>query len=128
MALGEARPAKNQMFRTDANHNPTAFTTDVAAQGGLILGKDYEAGEPFPAPSTLRTALLMGDPVQLTIRVIDKIGFRTKSDFPRWTYIDMPNFIWAELSPTQKRDVIGYMYRHEGGVTMKPLFPNWAAD
>ena len=116
------------MYRTDANNNPAAITTDVAAQGGLILGKDYEAGEPFPPPSTLRTAMLIGDPVQLTIRVIDKIGYQTKTGFPRWTYINLPKFVWDSLSPTQKRDVIGYHYRHEGGVTMRPLFPNWAAD
>ena len=116
------------MFRTDANHNPTAFTTDVATQGGLILGKDYEAGEAFPAPSTLRTAMLMGDPVQLTIRVIDRIGFRTKEDRPRWAYINMPSFVWDALEPAEKRDLIGWMYKQEGGVTMRPLFPNWAAD
>ena len=29
------------MFRTDECNNPTALTTDIAKQGGLMLGKDY---------------------------------------------------------------------------------------
>jgi hypothetical protein len=122
------------MFRTDANKNPTAFTTDIAAQGGLILGVDYERGEPFPASepnvggAVLYTALLMGDPVQLTIRVIDKIGFQTATGSMRWVYANMPMFIWNALEPAQKRDVIGWMYKHEGGTAMRSLFPNWAAD
>jgi hypothetical protein len=125
------------VFRTDANHNPTAFTTDVAAQGGLILGKDYERGEAFEdlpyqpgsaQGTTYYTALLMGDPVQLTIRVIDAIGFQTKVGLARWAYINMPRFVWCALEPTQKRDVIGYMYRMEGGTAMRNLFPNWSED
>jgi hypothetical protein len=111
-------------MRTDDNKNPTAFTTDVAAQGGLILGVDYERGTVFPTTS-FYTALLMGDPIQLTIRVIDAIGYQTKTGQPRWTYINLPKFIWDSLSPTQKRDVIGYHYQHEGGTAMRNLFPNY---
>ena len=36
-------------FRTDRNNNPTAFTTSVAAEAGLILGTDYAVGDPFEA-------------------------------------------------------------------------------
>ena len=112
-------------MRTDSNRNPTAFTTDVAAQAGLKLGTDYQQGEAFPAPSTLHTALLLGDPVQLTIRVIDAIGFDTRAGQARWPYINMPKFTWDLLTPAQKRDVIGWMYQKESGVTMRPLFPNY---
>ena len=114
-------------MRTDANRNPTAFDTAVAAEAGLKLGVDYQQGESFPAPSTLHTALLLGDPVQLTIRVIDAVGFYiTKSGEPRWTYMgEFPKFVWDSLPPASKRDVIGFMYQREGGVTMRPLFPHY---
>lgn len=112
-------------MRTDRNNNPAAFTTDIAKQAGLVLGTDYEAGDPFPAPSTLVTAKLIGDPVSITIRVIDKIGYFTKAGQPRWIYIALPRFIWAGLSAEQKRDIVGYHYFHEGGIAMRSLFPNY---
>ena len=114
-------------MRTDDNNNPTAMTTQVAAQGGLKPGLEFTDGTDFPRPSNLVTAKLIGDPVQLTIRVIDAVGYQTRSGEPRWSYIDLPKFVWDSLSPTQKRDVIGYHYRHEGGTTMRHLFPNWSA-
>jgi len=115
-----------EMYRTDENNNPTAFTTDVAAEAGLTLGKDYEQGDSFQAGNlTLYTAKLLGDPVQLTIRVISKISFCTPMGQMRWSYIAMPFLIWNELSPSQQRDVIGWMYQREGGITMRNLFPNY---
>jgi hypothetical protein len=114
-------------MRTDANNNPAAFTVDIARQAGLIYGTDWESGTPFPAPSELVTAKLLGDPIQLTIRVIDLIGYQTHAGLPRWTYINMPRFVWESLTPAQKRDVIGYHYQHEGGVAMRSLFPNYGA-
>jgi len=112
-------------MRTDANRNPAAFTTDIAKQAGLVLGMDYEAGDPFPAPSNLVTAKLIGDPIAITIRVIDAIGYRTKAGAPRWTYICLPKFVWKSLSYDQKRDVIGYHYMNEAGTEMRHLFPNY---
>ena len=111
-------------MRTDDNRNPAAFTVDIAKQAGLVLGVDYEVGTPFPDGSPLHTAKLLGDPVQLTIRVIDAIGYTTAAGAARWSYINMPRFVWNALTPPQKRDVVGYHYQHEGGVEMKPLFPN----
>jgi hypothetical protein len=114
------------MFRTDANSNPAAFTTDVAAEAWLTLGKDYDQGQSFQAGTlTLYTAKLLGDPVAVTIRVIDAIGFKTSTEQLRWTYIAIPHFIWLALSAPQKRDVIGYMYQFEGGTAMRGLFPNY---
>jgi hypothetical protein len=113
--------------RTDDNNNPAAITTDVARQAGLAKGLDYTDGTPFPAPSTLVTAKLLGDPVVLTIRVIDEIGYFTHLGAPRWTYIAIPKFVWDSLDADQKRDVVGYMYSREGGVDMRPLFPNYGA-
>lgn len=125
-------------FRTDTHNNPTAFTTDVAAEAKLKLGVDYTVGDGFTAKFsdkvragnfdiTLHTARLIGDPIALTIRVIDALSFQTTHGTPisRWGYITMPAFLWHELSPVQKRDVIGWMYQREGGTTMKHLFPNY---
>lgn len=112
-------------MRTDDNNNPAAFTTDIARQAGLLLHVEYEAGTPFPMPSNLITAKLLGDPVALTIRVIDTIGYQTHAGAPRWTYINMPKFVWDALTQDQKRDVVGYHYQHEGGTLMKHLFPNY---
>jgi hypothetical protein len=110
-------------FRTDRNNNPAAFTVDIAAQGGLTLGIDYEQGDPFfVGGKQFFTARLLGDPVALTIRVIDKIGFYTHTLAPRWAYIGIPAFIWAKLSGLDKRAVIDFMYEQEGGEAMKLLF------
>ena len=109
-------------FRTDRNNNPAAFTVDIAKQAGLIEGTDYVAGDPFPAPSTLVTAKLLGDPVQLTIRVIDAIGYYTKWGQARWEYIAMPKFVWDSLDAPTKKRVIAFHYAHEGGVSLAPLF------
>lgn len=112
-------------MRTDRNNNPAAFTTAIAAQAGLVKGTDYTDGDAFPAPSTLVTAKLLGDPVALTIRVIDQIGYYTQHGDPRWTYIAVPKFLWDELSPDQKRDIIGFHYLNEGGTAMRSLFPHY---
>lgn len=113
-------------FRTDRNNNPTAFTTSVAAEAGLILGADYAVGDPFETGGrTYFTARLLGDPVALTIRVINAIGFRTAANVQRWSYISIPKFIWQRVNIGEQRDIIGAMYRAEAGVTMRPLFPNY---
>jgi hypothetical protein len=115
-------------MRTDDNNNPTAFTVDIAKEAGLVLGTDYVSGEPFPAPSTLVTAKLLGDPVAVTIKVLDAIGFYTQTGAQRWIYISIPKFIWKFLNENQQRDVIGFMYQREGGITMRHLFPNYGAQ
>ena len=113
-------------FRTDRNNNPTAFTTSVAAEAGLILGTDYAVGDPFETGGrTYFTARLLGDPVALTIRVINAIGFRTAANVQRWAYISIPKYIWQRVNIGEQRDIIGAMYRAEAGVTMRPLFPNY---
>jgi hypothetical protein len=120
-------------FRTDRNNNPTAITTDIAHQGGLIQNTDYVQGDPFTvnnprdpsSPLTYYTAKLLGDPVALTIKVINNIDFYTRAGVQRWIYIGMPTFVWEALTPEQQRDVIGWMYGKEGGTSMRPLFPNY---
>ena len=115
-------------FRTDKHKNPTSFTTDIAKQAGLQLGVDYVQGDPFTVPGphgtvqTYYTAKLVGDPINITIRVIDKIGFYNHAGSIRWIYIGLPYGLWLVLTAMQKTAVIGFMYEHEGGTEMKDLF------
>lgn len=125
-------------MRTDDHNNPTAFTTDVAKLGGLVLGTDYEVGAPFTVRGsgglgspgdrvdTFYTAKLLGDPIALTIQLINKIGFYTQHGSPRWSYKDgtigIPRALWNALTHTQMVLVIGVLYSHEGGTAMKGLF------
>lgn len=101
------------------------MTVDLAHQGGLVEGKDYTVGDPFGPNDIYHTARLIGDPVQLTIRVIDAVGYYTKGGSKRWDYIAIPKFIWSALEAPAKRDIIGFHYAHEGGITMRKLFPNF---
>jgi len=114
-------------MRTDANNNPTAFTTDLARLAGLQFQIDYEFGSTFPPPSSLITARILGDPIDVTIRLIDVVGYYTQAGLQRWTYIAIPHFIWNGLTRDEKRDVIGFHYQHEGGSAMKDLFPNFGS-
>jgi hypothetical protein len=113
-------------FRTDLNNNPTAMIFALAAEGGLALNTEYVEGTPFESGGvTYYTAKLIGDPIQLTIRVITSVGYYTPTGQQRWSYIGMPRFIWDALTPAQQRDVIGYQYQYEGGTAMRNLFPNY---
>jgi hypothetical protein len=119
---GADAPAKG--LRTDRHNNPTAFTIDVAAQAGLVLGIDYKQGDPFQDAGgrTLYTAKLLKDPVQTTIDVIDNIGFYTASGKPRWSYIDIiPEAKnWNNLTNAQKTTVIDRMYEIENKTASGP--------
>lgn len=116
-------------MRTDSHNNPTAFTTDVAREAGLAEGTDYTRGDPFKAGNaTLYTARLVGDPIAITIRVIDKLSFftqHTNNPVSRWGYIAFPHFVWLALTLPEKRDIIGWMYQREGGTEMRGLFPHY---
>ena len=110
-------------YRTDENNNPTAMTTDVASEGGLVLGVDYAQGTSFLAGiHLLHTAKFLGNPIPTTIRVLDKVGFYTVHGLMRWNYIGIPLNIWSDLTQAQKVSVIGFMYQHEGGTAMTSLF------
>ena len=113
-------------MRTDDNRNPAAFTVNIAEEARLIVGTDYEVGTPFTADGrTYYTAKLLGDPIELTIEVIDEVGYYTKSGGTRWSYIALPKFVWDALTTEQKRDVIGFHYEREEGTAMRNLFPNY---
>lgn len=104
-------------MRTDRHNNPTAFITQIAEQAGLVPGVEWTPGDPFPNNPNLRTARLIGDPIALTIKVLDRIGFYTPSGKPRWTYVNsLPGINnWRNLNYGQKANIIAQMYRHEGG-------------
>lgn len=118
------------MFRTDSHNNPTAFTTDLAREAGLSENVDFSQGDSFQEIDhisgtvlhTFYTARLLGDPIETTIRLINKVGFYTKLGQVRWIYIAIPFWIWTTLDPTTKRKVIGFMYQHEGGTELRGLF------
>jgi len=115
------------MYLTDLNNNPTAMTTEVAAEGGLQYGPDYDHGTPFQAAGKTYyiASFVLGDPVPNTVRVIDKIGFHTKDGHRRWYYINLPKYMWDSFTDEQKRDFIGFMYQNEGGEALRNLFPNY---
>lgn len=127
-------------MRTDRHNNPAAFTVDIARQAGLVEGVDFVRGDAFPDNPNLFTAKLLGNPIETTIRVIDKIGFMTQGGQNRWTYTDtIPganNNDWQKLGFQEKAQVIKDMYRHEGGngslfgISMddKPLTPQQATS
>ena len=124
-------------FRTDRHNNPTALSSAVARQSMLEYGCEYTNGDGFGRGYS--TARLIGNPILLTIQVIDKIGFWTRRGLPRWFYVStitssiiftltpsqcrkVFTFAWSLLTKRQKTRVIGKMYQHEGGNEMKDLF------
>ena len=110
------------MTRADRNNNPAAFTTDIAKEAGLILGVDYIVGDVFQDNNKLYTAKLLKDPIDLTIKVIDKITYYTRSGKTRWNYIAIPKFIWELLTYEEKKQVIKFHYRNEGGTELLKLW------
>lgn len=108
--------------RTDRNNNPTAMTTDVAKEMGLIEGKDYvNTGDVFDG-GKLATAKLLGDPISTTIKAIDNGGFQTASGKPHWSYINMPKSQWDAMSYAEKKTTVQSMYKHEGGSALNKYF------
>lgn len=102
-------------MRTDRHNNPTAFTTDLAKQAGLIEGVDYIDGDPFPDNPNLKTAKLLGDSMEKTIKLIDQVGFYTKDGKQRWNHTAMSKLQWDSLDQTRKENIVKEMYKKEGG-------------
>lgn len=110
-------PSSWNWARTDRHANPTAFTTDIAKQAWLEEGVDYEIGDAFGANGQYHTAKILWDPIATTIKVIDKIGFKTQKGASRWTYTDklgLNDETWAKMDTTQKTEAIKKMYKQEG--------------
>lgn len=112
--------------RTDRHNNPIAFTTAVAKLAGLVEGKDYTRGDWFagmPGAAGFFTARVLGDPIATCLRVIDAVGFYTKSGAQRWSYIGVPDFLWRVAIDSERVRVVAFMYSHEGGTELRNLFP-----
>lgn len=132
-------------MRTERNNNPTAMTTDVAKMLWWVLGVDYEIGDSFLTASgqTLYTAKLIGDPIETTIRLIDRWIANGIDPFYRanwqwrWSYISkiwITKDKWLKMSPAEKADVIAQMLKHEWGSMENMLYyttwewSNWEYD
>jgi len=106
---------QSSLMRTDRHNNPTAMTTDVARSLGLKEGTDYVKGDPFTSNgNTYYTARLIGDPIETTIKGLDKGGFFTSTGQPRWMHTSIAPEQWRKLSYNQKVDVVKQMYQREG--------------
>lgn len=112
-------------MRTERNNNPTAMTTDMAKMLGWVLGVDYEIWDEFVTQDnrTLYTAKLIGDPIETTIKLIDRWianwidPFYRSNWQARWTYIWklwLSKSIWSKMSHDQKVKAVYNMLKHEG--------------
>src|SRR5689334_20907784 len=114
---------EEQKYRTDRHNNPIAFTCDLAVQAALQFGKDYVTGDSFTSEGRIYfTAQLLRDPIDLSILILNKVGFYTSKGAKRWDYIAMPPFVWLSLDTKTKIKTIQFMYRREGGVSLEYLF------
>jgi len=120
-------------MRTERNNNPTAMTTDVAKMLGWVLGVDYEVWDSFVTGSwtTLYTAKLIGDPVETTIRLIDRWIANGIDPFyranwqGRWSYISsiwITKDKWSKMTYDEKAEVIKKMLQHEWGSMENMLY------
>jgi len=103
-------------YRTDRHNNPTAFTTAIAKQAWLIEWVDYEVWDAFPNNPNMKTARLLWDPIDTTIRVIDKIWFKTRWWQDRRTYTSamwLNNDTRSKMWRVEKENAIKNMYKHE---------------
>ena len=116
---------KNYM-RTERNNNPTAMTTDMAKMLWWELWVDYEIWDAFTTSSwtTLYTAKLIWDPIETTIRLIDRWIANGIDPFyranwqPRWSYLSsiwITKDKWSKMNDEQKAEVIAKMLQHEWG-------------
>lgn len=123
----------NAKMRTERNNNPTAMTTDVAKMLWWELGVDYEIWDSFTTASwqTLYTAKLIGDPIETTIRLIDRWIANGIDPFYRanwqwrWSYISkiwVTKDKWLKMTDAEKADVIAQMLKHEWGSMENMLY------
>ncbi len=123
-----AETTQNNVSKTRAerNNNPTAMTTDMAKMLWWVLWQDYEIWDEFIwwDGKTYYTAKLIWDPIETTIRLIDRWianwidPFYRKNWQPRWSYIWtlwLSKSIWNKLNNEQKRTMVYKMLKHEWG-------------
>ena len=131
--VGTSSSTWEAKMRTERNNNPTAMTTDMAKMLWWVLGVDYEIWDSFTTASwtTLYTAKLIWDPIETTIRLIDRWIANGIDPFyranwqPRWSYLSkiwIDKEKWSNMSPSEKADVINKMLQHEWGSMNNMLY------
>jgi len=119
-------------YRTDRHNNPTAATYSLFKQAeklstvqetSLREGVHFVKGEPFRSGKRkLHTARILEDPITVSIKLIDTVGFYTRRGAKRWDHTAIPWFVWHSMNEWQKTLTILEMYKREGGEAMLPLF------
>ena len=123
-------------MRTERNNNPTAMTTDVAKSLWGVEWEDYVQWDSWTNDKwqTFYTAKLLGDPIETTIRLLDRAAetgrwaFYTKAWWQRWTHTAMSDADWLKLSPEEKQWVVLKMLQREWGDITKMAWYNWAGS
>ena len=123
-------------MRTERNNNPTAMTTDVAKSLWGVEWEDYVQWDSWTNDKwqTFYTAKLLGDPIETTIRLLDRAAetgrwaFYTKAWWQRWTHTAMSDADWLKLSPEEKQWVVLKMLKNEWGDIAKMAWYNWAGS
>lgn len=120
-------------MRTERNNNPTAMTTDVAKMLWWELGVDYEIWDSFTTADgkTLYTAKLIWDPIETTIRLIDRWIANGIDPFYRANWQWRRSYIssiwitkdkWLKMTDAEKTEVIKKMLQHEWGSMENMLY------
>ena len=120
-------------MRTERNNNPTAMSTDVAKMLWGVLGVDYEIWDSWTSADwrVYYTAKLIGDPIETTIRLIDRWIANGIDPFyranwqGRWSYISKIGITkakWQQMSPAEKAEIIKKMLQYEGGSMENMLY------
>lgn len=118
-------------MRTERNNNPTAMTSDVARSLWWVEWEDYIVWDAFQDNPNLHTAYLLGDPIETTIRLLDRAAttgrwaFYTKGWKQRWTHTAMSDEAWLNLSAEEKKNVVLKMLHNEWGDISKMAYYNW---
>lgn len=110
-------------MRTERNNNPTAMITDVAKSLWGVEGVDYVQWDSWTNSEwkTYYTAKLLGDPIETTIKLLDRAAstgrwaFYTKWGKQRWTHTAMSDAAWLALSPEEKKNTVLKMLQREWG-------------
>ena len=121
---GSSSSTNKNYMRTERNNNPTAMTTDMAKMLWWELGVDYEIWDSFVWGDwkTYYTAKLIWDPIETTIRLIDRWiengidPFYRANWQPRWSYMDkiwVNKDKWKRFTREQKEIAIKRMLEHE---------------
>lgn len=103
-------------MRTDRNNNPTALQWTPGVEK-FFNDKGYEVSKGDIWPNGKNYTLDMTkikDPVGATVAYINDYSFFHDGQ-PRWTHTAMPQDKWNALSDEEKRNVVGQMYKKEGG-------------